>query len=572
MRGVSAMAVLPVGVAVLTIGLVAVSQEPSPLSWYRAATQVDIVNVEVVVTDKAGKPVTGLTAADFEVLDDGEPQVITNFYSGETSPPAAGAADEGEQGPAGTAREADRVALLVLVDNSSLSPANRDEILRHLRDGMQGGWPGPEVPVMLASGSTSVRVVQPFTTNLKQLLDGLAVMQREVGVSSEAAMAGFMTQIMDNTSTEAAGASDGTEDAMSTLQTLRGAAQQAYDQGRGYMLSLSQFFDSVAGLPGRKVLLFVSNGLQTRPGEAMLQRWESTLGGRVAPGFSAASEANRYSLTTEFRTLLQRANASRLTIIGLEGGGGGGAGASADRRMERDAGIGAAEGLNLQQSLASLAQATGGRILSRNTALGELVRAAFQEVRGAYSLGYANPKPGAGVYRALKVRVKREGLVVRHREGYLDKTPDEKMAERSLGALLAGTPSNPLDVVVNLRGAKVEKGDVYNAEMLAIVPLGSVLLQPKGDLHEGQLSMWVAVQDSEGRITRAPKQLFPVRVPNERLLSAQGQSMGCTFQLRLRQGEYRVAAAVRDDVGQIDSTAVGVIQVGPGAVPAGAGR
>ncbi len=572
MRGASTTAVLAVGVAALIIGLAAMSQEPSPLSRYRAATQVDIVNVEVVVTDKAGNPVPGLTAADFEVLDDGTPQVITNFYSGETAPPAAGATDEGEQGPTGTAREADRVALLVLVDTSSLSPANRDDILRHITESFQSGWPGSDVPVMLASGSTSVRVVQPFTTDLKQLLDGLAVLQREVGVSTEVAMAGFMTQIMDNTSTEASGASDGTEDAMSTLQTLRGAAQQAYDQGRGYMLSMAQFFDSVAGLPGRKVVLFISNGLQTRPGEAMLQRWESTLGGRVAPGFSAASEANRYSLTTEFRTLLQRANASRLSVVGLEGGGGGGAGSTADRRMERDAGIGAAEGLNLQQSLASLAQATGGRVLSRNSALGELIRSAFKEIKGAYSLGYANPMPGAGVYRTLKVRVKREGLVVRHREGYLDKTPDEKMAERSLGALLAGTPSNPLDVVVSLRGAKLEKGDIYNAEMLAIVPLGSVLLQPKGDLHEGQLSMWVAVQDSEGRISRAQKQLFPVRVPNERLLSAQGQSMGCTFQLRLRQGEYRVAAAVRDDVGQIDSTAVGVIQVGPGVAPAGAGK
>lgn len=570
MRGVSAVTVLSAGVAALTIGFVALSQEPSPLSWYRAATQVDIVNVEVVVSDKAGNPVPGLTAADFEVFDDGAPQVITNFYSGEAAP-SVGAA-EGERGPAGAAKESDRVALVVFVDNSSLNPASRDDILRQVRDSFQAGWPGSDVPVTLVSGGSSVRIVQPFTTDLKLLLDGLQVMQKEVGPQGESGMSGFMTQIMENTSTEASGANDGTEDAMASLQTLRGAAQQAYDQGRGYLLSLSQFFDSVAGLPGRKVVLFASNGLQTRPGEAMLQRWESTFGGRVDPGFSASSEASRYSLSTEFRNLLQRANASRLTIIGVDGGGMGGAGASADRRMERDSGIGTAEGLNQQQSLASLAQATGGKVLSRNSALGDLVKAAFGEVRGAYSLGYANPKPGAGIYRSLKVRVKREGLVVRHREGYLDKTPDEKMAERSLGALLAGTPSNPLDVAVSLRGAKLEKGDVYNAEMLAIVPLGNVLLQPKGDLHEGQLSMWVAVQDSDGRVTRAPKQLFPIRVPNDRLLSAQGQSMGCAFQLRLRQGDYRIAAAVRDDIGQIDSTAVGAIRVGPGVTPAGAGK
>ncbi|HPC82303.1 MAG TPA: VWA domain-containing protein [Thermoanaerobaculaceae bacterium] len=554
--------------AALALGLAAGSQELAAPGRYRAAAAVEIVNVEVLVTDRTGNPVPGLTAADFEVFDEGVRQAITNFYSGQ----AAAAAEGAEAARAGAPGRADsRVGLLVLVDNSNLRPASRDDILRHLRDVLEAGWPGPDVPVMLASGSsTSVRVVQSFTNDPKQLLDGLAALQREAATPGGAAMAGFMTQIMEHTSTVAHGASDGTEDAMSSLQTLRGAAQQAYEQGRGYMQSLSQLFDSLAGLPGRKVVLFVSNGLQTRPGEAMLQRWESVFGGRVDPGFSAVSEASRYSLSTEFRTLLQRANASRLTVVGLEGGSGDGVGAAADRRMEQDTGIGTGESLGLQQSLATLAQATGGWVLSRGSALGDHIRTAFAEIRGAYSLGYANPKPGAGTYRSIKVRVKREGLVVRHREGYLDKTPDEEMAERSLGALLAGTPGNPLDVAVTLRGSRLEKGDLYIAEMLAIVPLGNVLLKPSGDLHEGQLSMWVAVQDAEGRISRMARQLFPVRVPNERLLSAQGQSMGCTFQLRLRQGAYRVAVAVRDDVGLIDSTAVGSIEVGP-AAPAGAG-
>ena len=42
---------------------------------------VDIVNVEVMVIDKKGNRVRGLTKDDFELIQDGRPQRITNFFA-----------------------------------------------------------------------------------------------------------------------------------------------------------------------------------------------------------------------------------------------------------------------------------------------------------------------------------------------------------------------------------------------------------------------------------------------------------------------------------------------------------
>jgi Ca-activated chloride channel family protein len=52
-------------------------------------TQVDLVNFGVVVTDKQGVPITGLTAEDFELKEAGKLQAIKFFAAGdpETSPP-----------------------------------------------------------------------------------------------------------------------------------------------------------------------------------------------------------------------------------------------------------------------------------------------------------------------------------------------------------------------------------------------------------------------------------------------------------------------------------------------------
>ena len=55
---------------------------------FRANTQ--LVSVDVIVRDGRGAVVRGLTAADFEVLEDGKPQEIRSFAFEEISRPPAG--------------------------------------------------------------------------------------------------------------------------------------------------------------------------------------------------------------------------------------------------------------------------------------------------------------------------------------------------------------------------------------------------------------------------------------------------------------------------------------------------
>ena len=45
--------------------------------------RVDLVHFSVVVTDRSGAPITGLTADDFEVVEEGKPQTITYFAEGD---------------------------------------------------------------------------------------------------------------------------------------------------------------------------------------------------------------------------------------------------------------------------------------------------------------------------------------------------------------------------------------------------------------------------------------------------------------------------------------------------------
>lgn len=58
-------------------------QKINPNNVYTLSTQSNLVNVDVLVTDKEGDPITGLKKGNFKVLDDGVPQTITNFSTAE---------------------------------------------------------------------------------------------------------------------------------------------------------------------------------------------------------------------------------------------------------------------------------------------------------------------------------------------------------------------------------------------------------------------------------------------------------------------------------------------------------
>ena len=88
---------------------------------FGATVEVRVVNIDVVVTDKAGHRVPGLTKDHFEILEDGKRQTITNFYEAALATTPEGA----------TLARPRR--FIIFVDNDSLAPAARKQYFAALR-------------------------------------------------------------------------------------------------------------------------------------------------------------------------------------------------------------------------------------------------------------------------------------------------------------------------------------------------------------------------------------------------------------------------------------------------------
>ncbi|MCY3931781.1 MAG: VWA domain-containing protein, partial [Acidobacteria bacterium] len=112
------------------------AQDGEPPS-FSEVVDVQLVNVEVWVSDRRGRPVTGLGPDDFEVREDGEPVTI-DFFSEVTD--AVSARPVGEAGePAaepeatGAGASAEPAHLVLYFDELHLGPASRKQAIGDLR-------------------------------------------------------------------------------------------------------------------------------------------------------------------------------------------------------------------------------------------------------------------------------------------------------------------------------------------------------------------------------------------------------------------------------------------------------
>ena len=110
--------------AIATIAAVvgsATAQNVGPLPPLTAQVEVHVVNVDVCVTDASGNPVAGLTKDDFQILEDGRPEKISNF-SVVATPSPGHVVDKAS--PTTLRRR-----ILLIIDNNYLSVVERNQAL-----------------------------------------------------------------------------------------------------------------------------------------------------------------------------------------------------------------------------------------------------------------------------------------------------------------------------------------------------------------------------------------------------------------------------------------------------------
>lgn len=110
-----------------------------PEELFIDSVDVNLINVDVQVTNKRGRSITGLTREDFEVFEDGKPVEVSNFYAIVGGRVESGGVEPLEEDRVpGVATppevpEDQKLHLVVYVDNVNIYPLNRRKSFKALR-------------------------------------------------------------------------------------------------------------------------------------------------------------------------------------------------------------------------------------------------------------------------------------------------------------------------------------------------------------------------------------------------------------------------------------------------------
>ncbi len=585
-RRAAALAVL----FVVFVAGIALAQRPGdPAHAFFEPVEVPLVNVEVYVSDGQGHPVAGLTPADFEVFEDGVPVEVTNFYA---APQVATAAPEAAINAAAVQEEPppEQASYLVIyLDDLNLAPQTRRATFNHLRDFLAQDLP-EHLQLMFVTYDGSVHLRVPFTNDPSELVAALDTIAGEAALSADLERMQILHDIQSTSSALAgtsqpglqSGSNNGgvgrvgsqmgegvLEQARGYIPQIRAYAEASRQRTRHALGNLQEFVRSLSGVPGRKAILLVSDGLEMRPGEGLFVAWEQAFP-EVARQMGTVSfnEARRFDLSEDFRELVHFANGQRVSFYTLSNMGSKiGARVSAEGRGNIGAG-GGAEALQAmaeEQSVMYLAGGTGGRTFANSPGLSDRLGEVSEELAAYYSLGYRPDHLGDDTYHTLTVRVRRDGVKVRHREGYLDSSAADRMADRTLAAAVLGVTENSLGISVETQEVRPKGDGTFMVPVMVQVPLDQLVLVPLESEHSGRITILLVVRSQDGGMSPIQRREYPISVTNDQLLTALHQSAGFVLGLQMRSGPQRIAVGVRDEVARTEATTTLEVDIQPPA-------
>src|ERR1700730_7671283 len=496
-------------------------------------TAVNLVEVDIAVTDRDGKPLKGLRQDQCSIAEDGKDQRISTFdyydvEKLETAGPGESAPitiSIGTVAPAEEVRQQirDRRMIVLFFDLTSLQPNDLTRSTLAAKQFLSKQMTQADLVGVVAFGN-QLRVIADFTNDRDLLYSAVDALLP--GKESQlAALAAATSTGIDAAATEdtnAAFTGDDTEfNAFNTDRKL---------------IALESLADLLRDIPGKKSVLQFTSGI-TQTGEDNRSQLRATT--------DAANRSNMSIYTADSRGLLAEIPGGDASV-GAAAGSGAFNGAAVFQQS------GARE--DSRETLATLASDTGGRSFFDVGDLGQAFHSVQTDTAGYYLLGYYSTNAQHdGRWRTLRVKVAGAvGARIRYRQGYYAPkdfgvyTTEDR--ERQLEeAMRSETPIVELPIAVETAYFRLDNKQIF-VPISAKLASSALQWAQKSGRRQVEFDFAAEVRDSQsGRIAGALRDTITVRLDAGRYEELQQNALVYQGGIILPPGNYKLKFLAREN-------------------------
>jgi len=487
-----------------------------------------LVQFDVIVLDKHGSPVTGLTKDDFAVFDNKSQRTI-QLFSVETGQMLPGAT---EPLPSNTYSNEIQAAgvpsnlTVILLDSFNTGFFDqsfaRSQIVKLLRTIQTNDRVAP-----YALGAR-LRVLHEFSSDAASLAEALKNYLGEHALDMDSARSESISTLHKDL--EALAAAEGIDDSHPFTQDHRHPTAEA----------LRMIADHVGSLPGRKNLLWVSGNFPFSVETSNLQR---------------TADGQRIPFATDVELTMRALNNANVAVYPV------------DARGLVDSGlIGASASSNIEQDMAkfsameSLARRTGGFAFYNTNGIKGSIRQAIDESRVTYQLGfYPEDANWDGSFHKLHVKVNRPDTHVQTREGYFA-LPEPNIAGQTWAEMLSEIATSPVEATgIRIRAQVTPPYKPGEKTLSLVLSLDTAQFRfaQGGGAWNDVVSVAYIQLDEKNRVIETRRLRLPLAIDSETYAQLMKQGMILTRDVQVLPDAAGVQIIVRDGAsGKIGSVRI----------------
>jgi VWFA-related protein len=523
--------------------------------------EVRVASVDVVVRDRSGKPVVGLTKDDFDLYENGVKQTITNLYEVRRDD-ATGAKLAAETASSPVPAELTQRRLVLFVDCASLQPARKHMVLASVEKFVERMQPGDQA--MLVAWRLGLKVITPFTSDKEALRRGMSALER-LGPAGE-----VQNSSIDEIRRETQEFIRYAREEVLTWQeayqrsriTVDRHAQQLIMHQRPLLDALGRMVSTLGGLEGKKVLVFVSAFVPERPGAELYQYIydqfapfmdRNSFAETTAPFEDRRNDLDLQAITgvmgnsmpDDIETMARQASVNGVVLYPIDA-----AEVQSEISAGNNLGIEYAESFSRHENTASsmklMARVTGGVAITQTANYDSAFDTISHDLDSYYSLGYKPVGEGNIESRKITVKAKNRAYSVRARESLILKTADDQMNDRVIANLYTeGLPSAwPISVQI---GVPKNDGGKILVPVRVIMP-STITLLPQEENLVGGFTLYFALGRGDGRTSEVMRRPRELRIPTSAEPLVRAKPMTFTTAIRVNPGESLLSVAVIDQI------------------------